>query len=200
MATQAENKIMKRNKILESAYNLFMSKSVTATAVDDVVKMAGVAKGTFYLYFKDKYDLLEQIVIYKSAGVIREGLEALREKIETEDISFTDRVLFLTDYVAEFLHNNRELTALLNKNLSSCFKYASSGENDEYTEILKIFMNGFIEEGYSEKDAAMTIYLITDMTGSVCCDAVLGTGPFTFEDIYPQLRAAIKNILEAKNK
>lgn len=196
MATAAENKMIKRNRILESAYNLFMSKSVTATAIDDVVKMAGVAKGTFYLYFKDKYDLLEQIIIYKSAGVIREGMEAL-EKNDEPEMTLTDKILFIADHVSAYLLRNRELTALLNKNLSSCLRYAMTGGSSEFTEILEKFISAFTDEGYERRDAEMTIYLIVDMVGSVCCDAVLETGPFAFSEIYPRLRETIRKITEA---
>ncbi len=198
MAKAAENKIIKRNKILESAYNLFMNKSVTATAIDDVVKMAGVAKGTFYLYFKDKYDLLEQIVIYKSAGVIRESIEAI-EKNDLTRMTLTDKVLFIADYVSDYLHKNRDLTALLNKNLSSCLRYAMTGTENEYSDILERFTNALVAEGYEKREAEMTIYLLVDMVGSACCDAVLGTAPFSFEEIYPYLRQTIARITEARN-
>ena len=58
MATVAQKKLDKKVRLLQSAYALFESKGVSMTAVDDVVKAAGVAKGTFYLYFKDKHDLI----------------------------------------------------------------------------------------------------------------------------------------------
>ena len=61
-----EKKLEKKQKILETAYNLFMTKTVGATAVDDVVKAAGIARGTFYLYFKDKYDLMDRIIAHKN--------------------------------------------------------------------------------------------------------------------------------------
>lgn len=198
MAKAAENKLIKRNKILESAYNLFMNKSVTATAIDDVVKMAGVAKGTFYLYFKDKYDLLEQIVIYKSAGVIRESIAAIDKKDLTR-MTLTDKVLFIADYVSDYLYKNKDLTALLNKNLSSCLRHAMTGTKKEYSDILEHFTGALVKEGYEKREAEITIYLLVDMVGSVCCDAVLGTAPFSFEEIYPYLRQTITRITEARN-
>lgn len=198
MTKAAENKLIKRNKILESAYNLFMSKSVTATAIDDVVKMAGVAKGTFYLYFKDKYDLLEQIIIYKGAGVLRDAIEAI-ENNDLTQMTLTDKVLFIADYVSDYLCKNKELTALLNKNLSSCLRYAMTGTNNEYSEILERFTKALFSQGYKKDEAEMTIYLLVDMIGSVCCDAVLGTGPFAFEDIYPYLKQTIAKITEVRN-
>ena len=44
-------------KLYDAAYELFTSNGVHNTVIDDIVKSAGVAKGTFYLYCKDKYSL-----------------------------------------------------------------------------------------------------------------------------------------------
>ena len=54
MAALQEKKLEKKRKILENAYQLFKSKNIYNTAIDDIVKASGIARGTFYLYFKDK--------------------------------------------------------------------------------------------------------------------------------------------------
>lgn len=46
-----ENKKQKREALLNTAYELFTTKGTNATAISDIVRQAGVAKGTFYLYF-----------------------------------------------------------------------------------------------------------------------------------------------------
>lgn len=51
----------KASIILTSAAKLFRENGVKAVSVDEIVKNAGVAKGTFYLYFKTKDDLLEKL-------------------------------------------------------------------------------------------------------------------------------------------
>lgn len=71
MATVEENKTEKRSKLMEAAHSLFTSGSaLKPPTIDEVVKMAGVAKGTFYLYFKDKYDLMDQLFLKKLAQVL----------------------------------------------------------------------------------------------------------------------------------
>lgn len=71
MNTAKDKKLEKKMKIIETAFSLFQQNTVSATAIDDVVKSAGIARGTFYLYFKDKSDLLEQIIMYKSTECMR---------------------------------------------------------------------------------------------------------------------------------
>jgi AcrR family transcriptional regulator len=47
-----------RNALLESALRVLDQKNFTEVTVDDIVCEAGLARGTFYIYFKDKYDIL----------------------------------------------------------------------------------------------------------------------------------------------
>lgn len=48
-------------EIVASAARLFREKGVRAVSIDEIVQGAGIAKGTFYLYFKTKDDLLEKL-------------------------------------------------------------------------------------------------------------------------------------------
>lgn len=47
----------KREAILEAAFEVVTVKGYFETTVDDICRKAGVAKGTVYLYFKDKADV-----------------------------------------------------------------------------------------------------------------------------------------------
>ncbi|MGE0564942.1 MAG: TetR/AcrR family transcriptional regulator [Pseudolabrys sp.] len=52
----------KREAILAAALEEFSASGFAATRLDDVAKRAGVAKGTIYLYFRDKDDLFQELV------------------------------------------------------------------------------------------------------------------------------------------
>ena len=52
-----EKKKKKRIALLDAAYDLFTSKGVAETSISDIVQRAEMAKGTFYLYFKDKNEI-----------------------------------------------------------------------------------------------------------------------------------------------
>jgi AcrR family transcriptional regulator len=51
----------KRTRILDAAQRLFLLYGVKRTALDDVVREAGIAKGTLYLYFDSKDALFAAI-------------------------------------------------------------------------------------------------------------------------------------------
>ena len=50
------NKKKKKDALFNTAFELFTTKGLTKTTISDIVNQAGVAKGTFYLYFKDKLE------------------------------------------------------------------------------------------------------------------------------------------------
>ena len=66
MGRVEENKKLKLTCLMDTAFQLFTTQGIAKTSIADIAQQAGVAKGTFYLYFKDKYDLHEKLVIRKS--------------------------------------------------------------------------------------------------------------------------------------
>lgn len=192
MPSVAENKQIKRKKILETAAELFMKKSVNSTAIDDVVKAAGVAKGTFYLYFKDKYDLLDQLLIQRSSGILLEAFNSIKnvDEAEPEDIA-----LKIMDYIIDYLCSNREFTALLQKSLSHCFRDIMTEGESELNAAIDSFVYKLIKKGYTKDEARKILYIITDLTGSVCCDAIVIQKPYGIEEIRQTLCQAVVNII-----
>jgi len=51
----------KYNKILQAAISTISEKGLDKTSISDIVKKAGVAQGTFYLYFSSKKALIPAI-------------------------------------------------------------------------------------------------------------------------------------------
>ena len=48
----------RRNELMNAAQQLFLQQGVAATTVEQITSIADVAKGTFYLYFSSKDDVL----------------------------------------------------------------------------------------------------------------------------------------------
>jgi AcrR family transcriptional regulator len=58
----AMTKTDRREQLLRAARDVFATKGYHQAKVDDITAAAGVGKGTFYLYFKDKRSVLEELV------------------------------------------------------------------------------------------------------------------------------------------
>ena len=59
---RAERQAQRREAILAAALDEFSARGFAAARLDDVAKRAGVAKGTIYLYFRDKESLFQELV------------------------------------------------------------------------------------------------------------------------------------------
>ena len=68
--------IATRARLMDVAKELIEQQGYEALRVDEVVKSAGVAKGTFFSHFKDKDRLLEQIIGEK----LHQHLDAMDER------------------------------------------------------------------------------------------------------------------------
>ncbi len=49
-------------ELLQIAYSLFLAKGYENTSVDEIIAQAGMAKGTFYYYFRTKEQLLDEVI------------------------------------------------------------------------------------------------------------------------------------------
>src|SRR5438445_8706633 len=60
--TRAARRDERRAAILAAALEEFAARGFAAARLDDVARRAGVAKGTIYLYFRDKESLFRELV------------------------------------------------------------------------------------------------------------------------------------------
>ncbi len=48
--------------LIDAGLSLFLERGIEAVTIDDVAREAGMAKGNFYRYFRDKADLVEAVI------------------------------------------------------------------------------------------------------------------------------------------
>jgi AcrR family transcriptional regulator len=71
----------RREAILTAALDEFSARGFEAARLDDVAKRAGVAKGTIYLYFRDKESLFQELI-----SVMLAPLVAIIERMGAADV------------------------------------------------------------------------------------------------------------------
>lgn len=52
----------KKQELTKIAYKLFLTKGYENTSIDEIIKQAGIAKGTYYYYFASKEETLEEVI------------------------------------------------------------------------------------------------------------------------------------------
>lgn len=90
----------RRNEILDTAKKLFRTKGYEKCTVNDILKEVGIAKGTFYYYFKSKQEVLDAVV--SSYTVIM--INRVEEIINKDDIEPIEKLMGV--FMAMQVHND----------------------------------------------------------------------------------------------
>jgi AcrR family transcriptional regulator len=62
VAGSGEEDSAKRRQIIEGARQVFLAQGFDAASMGEIARVAGVSKGTLYVYFKDKEELFDAII------------------------------------------------------------------------------------------------------------------------------------------
>lgn len=104
----------KKEKIVYAAIEVFQEKGVEKTKISDIVKLAGIAQGTFYLYFPSKLSVMPAI----AEVMVEKMILAVKEKVQN-DAPFSSKVAQVIDAVFNFIAEYREIQALMYAGLAS---------------------------------------------------------------------------------
>lgn len=78
----------RRKEILETAERLFLTKGYTKTTVNDILKEIGIAKGTFYHYFKSKEEVMDEIIM----RIIKEDVAKAKVIVSNPNIPVLEKL------------------------------------------------------------------------------------------------------------
>lgn len=96
----------RRDDLLDAAQELFTEKGVAATAVSEITSRAGVAKGTFYLYFASKDHVVAGLHERAITGMMRIVEEDLADLDSGDFYALADE---LTARIIDYWIDRREL-------------------------------------------------------------------------------------------
>ena len=163
-----ENKRKKKEALFNTAYELFTTKGITSTTISDIVEKAEIAKGTFYLYFTNKYDIKNKLVVHKT----QELFDAAGAALEKEQIhGLEDQMIFLIDHLINHLKDDRALLNFISKNLvmGALRSALLTGENSD-REIYNHFLELVAADDYEYKDVDVMLFTIVELAGSAGYD------------------------------
>lgn len=90
-----------RRKLLDAAELEFGQNGFVATAVSDITRRAGVAQGTFYLYFPAKVDVLRELVLDMGRQLrhaLSEATAGVSDRLEVERLGLTAFIRFALEH------------------------------------------------------------------------------------------------------
>ena len=187
----------KENRLLESAFKLFTEKGLKETSIQGIVDESNVAKGTFYLYFKDKYELRDILIEKKSKKLFSDAVNTLRKNYIK---SLDDQIIFIVNYIINELSKNTVLLKFISKNLSwgvyskTVNKLYQNSENEE-DGVYPLFLKGIKEQNIKLKNPDVTLYMIIELVSSTCFNSILYNEPLPIEQYKPFLYDSIRRLM-----
>lgn len=106
----------KRSQILQAAWGLIRHYGYAKTTVDDIARAAGVGKGTIYLYFRSKAEVMLALTDLTNARITAD-LERIASGDEPPPVRLRrcvlHRILTLFDLVQKYPHSEDVIASML---------------------------------------------------------------------------------------
>ena len=188
----------KKQRLLDTAFSLFTDKGIKNTSIQDIVDNANVAKGTFYLYFKDKYELQDILITTKSEKLFNDALNALHKNYIQ---NFSDQIIFIINYIIDEFKKKPLLLKFISKNLSwgiynkSLIKIYEKGENNE-TSFYNLFLKGVKENNIKLENPEVTLFMIIELVSSTCFSSILEKRSLPIDEYKPYLYDAVRQFIK----
>ena len=144
--TAARGEPEKRGRILEAAVRVFADKGFYNAKVSEIARLAGVADGTIYLYFRSKDDLL--------ISIFEDRMEQVNENARAAiagDLAPLDKLQRLLSQHLSLCEDNPLVAEVLTVELRQSTKFLKEYKHSKFGEFLKLVAQP-IEEGQRSGD------------------------------------------------
>ena len=191
MSKVEENKLLKQSRLMETAFSLFTTKGFAHTTISDIVREADMAKGTFYLYFHDKYELQERLIVWKAEDLFQHVVaQSGYEKLEDP----ADKVIAIINDILDQLQKKPHLLKFINKNLSwGVFRRAIGRAENNYITFFQNILG--IQDA---QKLEIMVYTIIEFVSSTCHSVILEQNPVDLETYRPFMTRIVRKILETE--
>lgn len=187
------NKKKKKNALFQTAFQLFTDKGFAKTTISDIVNQAGLAKGTFYLYFKDKYDLRDELIAHKAAQLFLDAHESLAANpVE----GFENQLLEIIDYIVGRLQKDHALLRFIAKNLSwGIFKnvFEEPLPDDSYN-FYEYYLEMMKNSNITCEEPELMLFTMIELAGATCYNCILFEQPVSMDKYLPYLHKTVHQI------
>lgn len=152
--TRKEQAQITKKNIYDSAIALIESKGYENVSIEDITTKANTAKGTFYLYFKSKQDLIYH-TIHEYDEIARKTYEEIKH-LDTFEEQLTAYLKLSNSRIDEL--GEKILNALLGHNLTAETKFVTVKQREIYESLRKIIEKGF-ETGELSAENGLDFYM-----------------------------------------
>ncbi|BAB04299.1 TetR/AcrR family transcriptional regulator [Halalkalibacterium halodurans] len=191
-----QQKLDRRVEILTVAREVLAEKGLEATKVSEIVKRAGIAQGTFYLYFESKNALIQALAEEMMGKVFAAVSQSLLEsKTFEQGVKHGLRAAFcsMSEYldIYNILINGCAVVVADQKDLRTLF--------DPYYELLETYIEKWQADGAvdAKLDPKITSRLIVSLTDQAVDDYYIQESATTVETYIENLTRFVVKALKA---
>lgn len=152
-----------KKKIQQSFLSILKGKEFTKISIKDITDSACINRGTFYLHYLDKYDLLEKVE--------EELLEGLRIHIATIDSEYKVEMVEQLQVAGFSMEVFRYIEQHVDQFIVLLSKYNTSGF---HLRLKNFFIEQFEENYHSSEMSSIDPTIPTDYLSAFAASAILG--------------------------
>ena len=156
----------KRARIEQTALALFLQNGIENTSINQITKQAQIAKGTFYLYFKDKDELVRSSLVHQNLKALDQALKDSQSQANRTILSWASG--FVTALM-DFYEQHPQILCFVQKNKDLCAlsTFLESDQALADTPSIREFLSRLSAPTESDKLASMRFIIMIDILTSV---------------------------------
>jgi AcrR family transcriptional regulator len=169
ISRDATVRLTARDRILETAYELFARHGIQAVGVDEIIRQAGVAKATFYNQFASKNDLVLEFLNLREERWTKAWIDAeARHRADTPE----EQLLTIFDLFDEWFHREDfEADSFVNVLLELGPSHPAGKASIEHLGNVRAIITQLAEEAGLRATESFTRSWHILMKGSIVCAA-----------------------------
>ncbi|WP_163152466.1 TetR/AcrR family transcriptional regulator [Anoxybacillus sp. MB8] len=182
-------------EILTAARTVLAEKGFDDTKVSEIAEMAGVAKGTFYIYFPSKLDLVLALVREMQGKILSEA-----EKVIDLKVNHFEKLVQVIKAAFIVMESYRDVFPIFNA--VSAFKTEQWKAEKEIRVPYYNFLKSLIENGQKsgefscDLNAEMTAILIVGMVEHVAHDCFVYHSDYCIDDYLHTIDSLLRKALK----
>jgi len=153
----------RRANVLRHAKRIFARKGYHRANITDIITRAGIARGTFYLYFRNKRELFEELLA-QALGELNERIR--RIQMAPGEPSPLDQLRANLHRVVEFVLAERDLTAIMLNHAMGLDRVLDARIGEFYDEIANKIQRSL--------DLGMQMHLVRECDTRTAAYCILG--------------------------
>lgn len=191
----ANIKDKRKSEIMNIASDLFYSKGIADTTISEITYLAKIGKGTFYEYFRNKDDVINEYIKQYFQIAHMEILEKIDEYKTNEE-----KILFIIKYLYMSKASDKKFTYILIEFLRLTFnkKKEESEELHHFNEQNIELISQYIQKGIEQKEFKKcdTKEIAFELNSTILGNLVLSLS-YEFKDCDKSTRYNVRTILDS---